>query len=205
MTHEEAERFEATIAAGGITLFPADTVYGLAVDPESENAVERLYELKGRPPQRPAAVMFFDLEAALDALGDVPERTLATLRRILPGALTAIVPNPAGLYPLACRPRPERLGVRVPRLTGAIEPLSVVRRPVMQSSANLSGGADARRLEDVDAAVRAGVDVELDGGELPGTPSTVVDLTGYGASGEFRILREGAVPAEELAGLLDLT
>ena len=75
----------------------------------------------------------------------------------------------------------------------------------MQSSANLSGGADARRLEDVDAAVRAGVDVELDGGELPGTPSTVVDLTGYGASGEFWILREGAVPAEELAGLLDLT
>src|SRR5438132_1029776 len=139
--------------------------------------------------------MFFDLEAALEAPGDVPERTLVTLRRILPGALTAIVPNPAGLYPLACGPRPDRLGVRVPRLTGAIEPLSVVRRPVMQSSANLSGGADARRLEDVDAAVRAGVDVELDGGELPGSPSTVVDLTGYGASGEFRILREGAVAA----------
>jgi L-threonylcarbamoyladenylate synthase len=203
VTREDAESLERTIAAGGIALFPADTVYGLAVDPESESAVERLYELKGRPPHRPAAVMFFDLDAALGALRDLPERTLAALQRMLPGGLTAIVPNLAGLYPLACGPDPARLGVRVPRLTGAIEPLAAIRTPVMQSSANRSGGADARRLEDVDPDVRAGVDVELDGGELPGTPSTVVDLSAYDASGEYRILREGAVQAGELRALLD--
>jgi L-threonylcarbamoyladenylate synthase len=205
VTREDAERFEGTIAAGGIALFPADTVYGLAVDPESANAVERLYDLKGRPPQRPAAVMFFGLEPALEALRDMPQGTLAALQRLLPGRLTAIVPNRAGLYPLACGPDPDRLGVRVPRLAGAIEPLAAVRRPVMQSSANLSGGADARRLEDVDPAVRAGVDLELDGGELPGIPSTVVDLTAYEAAGEYRILREGAVSADQLRAVLDST
>jgi L-threonylcarbamoyladenylate synthase len=72
---------------------------------------------------------------------------------------------------------------------------------VLQSSANPSGGADARRLEDVDPAIRAQVDLELDGGELPGTPSTVVDLTRFEDGGGYEILREGALPADALRAL----
>lgn len=195
-------RFEAAIASGGIALFPADTVYGLAVDPDSETAVRRLYELKGRPGERPAAVMFFALEPALAAIDDLPRRTAGALRRLLPGAVTVVLPNPRHRYPLACGPTPDRLGLRVPDLTGALAPLAAVRRPVMQSSANPSGGPDARRLADVDPAIRAGVDAELDGGELPGTPSTVVELAGYEASGDFQILREGAVAASDIAAKL---
>jgi L-threonylcarbamoyladenylate synthase len=190
--------FERCIAAGGVALFPADTVYGLATDPESGEAVDRLYRLKGRSPHQPAAVMFFRLELALAALPELGGRTLAALERLLPGALTLLLANPERRFPLACGPEPERLGLRVPDLPLLAE----VSRPVLQSSANPSGGADARRLEDVDERIRGGVDLVLDGGELPGTPSTVVDLSDYEQSGGFEILREGAVPTDRVAAAL---
>jgi L-threonylcarbamoyladenylate synthase len=181
-----------------VALFPADTVYGLATDPDSREGVERLYRLKGRSADRPAAVMFFRLELALAALAELGERTRGAFERLLPGGVTLIVPNPARRYPLACGPEPERLGIRVPRLTGALEPLSAASWPVLQSSANRSGAPDARSVEAVPAPIRAGVDMILDGGELPGTPSTVVDLSDYEDGGGFRIAREGAVPSAEI-------
>ena len=202
MTAEEVRTFERCIAVGGVALFPADTVYGLATEPDSREGVRRLYELKGRPPARPAAVMFFQLSLALAALPELGDRTREALSRLLPGGLTLLVPNPSRRYPLACGPSPERLGLRVPVLAGGLEPLGEVTWPVLQSSANRSGGRDARRLEDVDARIRGGVDLHIDGGELSGTPSTVVDLTDFEADGEFAVLREGAVPATRVEELL---
>jgi L-threonylcarbamoyladenylate synthase len=192
------EAFERCISVGGVALFPADTVYGLATDPDSREGVDRLYRLKGRPPERPAAVMFFQLDLALAALPELPERTRGALERLLPGQVTLVLPNPVRRYPLACGPEPEKLGLRVPD----VPLLADVKWPVLQSSANPSGGADARRIEDVDERIRAGVDLVVDAGELPGTPSTVVDLTGYEEGGGYKILREGAVPAERLAAAL---
>lgn len=202
MTRDEVATFERCIAVGGVALFPADTVYGLATEPESRDGVDRLYRLKGRHPDQPAAVMFFALELALAALPELGPSTRAAVERLLPGPLTLLLPNPAQRYPLACGPDPERLGLRVPRLDGPLAPLAEMRWPVLQSSANLSGGPDARRLEDVDERIRRGVDLQLDGGELPGTPSTVVDLTAYEGDGSFAVVREGAVPAAELASKL---
>jgi L-threonylcarbamoyladenylate synthase len=202
VTEEDVERFERALAAGGIGLFPADTVYGLAVDAESEAGVRRLYELKGRPQDKPAAVMFFDAAPPAAVLEPLGERTRAALSRLLPGPVTAIVPNPRRRYPLACGPEPEKLGVRVPRLGPDLAPLRALSRPVLQSSANPSGGSDPRRLAAVDPRIRAGVDAELDGGELPGTPSTVVDLTAYEDGGAYALLREGAVSAERLSDLI---
>jgi L-threonylcarbamoyladenylate synthase len=202
MTAAEVAAFERCVASGRVALFPADTVYGLAVDPESAQAVERLYALKGRPADRPAAVMFFQLDAALEALPELGGRTLEALRRLLPGALTAVLPNPARRYPLACGPAPERIGLRVPALGGALTPLASMSRPVLQSSANLSGGPDARRLGDVDRQVRDGADFALDGGELPGVASTVVDLSAYEDAGGYDVLREGAVPAAAVRAAL---
>jgi L-threonylcarbamoyladenylate synthase len=112
------------------------------------------------------------------------------------------VPNPRRLYPLACGPEPERLGIRIPALPRELAPLAGIRRPILQSSANPSGGRDPRRLADVDPALRAGAGAELDGGELPGTPSTVVDLSSYEAAGEYSILRAGALGGARLAELL---
>jgi L-threonylcarbamoyladenylate synthase len=192
VTAEEVETFERCIAVGGVALFPADTVYGLATEPDSSEGVRRLYRLKGRRPDRPAAVMFFRLGLALAALPELPGRTRGALERLLPGAVTLLLPNPARRFPLACGPAPEVLGLRVPRLDGELAPLAGVGWPVLQSSANLTGEADARRVTDVDERVRAGVDLILDGGELLGTPSTVVDLTRYHGGG-FEVMREGAV------------
>jgi L-threonylcarbamoyladenylate synthase len=189
--------FEECVARGGVVLFAADTVYGLATGAESAEGVRRLYEIKGRPQDRPAAVMFFRLKDALAALPELGPRTRGALDRLLPGPVTLLLPNPERRFPLACGPAPERLGLRVPDVPA----LAGVHTPVLQSSANPSGGADVRRLEDVDPGIRAQVDLELDGGELPGTPSTVVDLTDYEASGEYEILRQGALSADALRGL----
>lgn len=193
---------DACVASGGVALFPADTVYGLAADPESAVAVHRLHELKRRPPAMPSALMWFALEPALEALADLGPRTRAALQELLPGAVTLIVANRARRFPLACGPDPERLGVRVPGLAGPLAGLRTARRPVLQSSANVHGGPDPRRVEDVPAAIRSGVDLELDGGELPGTPSTVVDLAGYEDGGEWSVVRAGAVATDDLRRVL---
>jgi L-threonylcarbamoyladenylate synthase len=202
VTPEDVETFERCISVGGVAIFPADTVYGLATEPDSREGFDRLYRLKGRAPDKPAAVMFFQLDVALAAMPELGERTRAAVERLLPGALTLVLPNPAGRYPLASGPDPERLGLRVPRLDGNLAPLSVVGWPVLQSSANRSGGPDARRVEDVDERVRAGVDLVLDAGELPGTPSTVLDLTAYEEEGSWSVIREGAVPLEAVLACL---
>ena len=202
MTQDDVAAFDRCVAAGGVAVFPTDTVYGLATAPDSRAGVERLYRLKGRPPTQPAAVMFFDLERGLAALPELGGRTRAAVERLLPGGLTVLLPNPARRYPLACGPVPERLGVRVPALEGALAPLAGVRGPVLQSSANRSGGRDAVRLEDVDEEIRHGADLVLDGGELGGRPSTVVDLTAYEETGAHPIVREGAVPGDRVEVLL---
>jgi L-threonylcarbamoyladenylate synthase len=203
VTPEDVETFERCISVGGVAIFPADTVYGLATEPDSREGVERLYRLKGRVADKPAAVMFFQLDAALAALPELGERTRAAVERLLPGALTLVLPNPAHRYPLACGPEPERIGLRVPLLDGELAPLAGVGWPVLQSSANRAGEPDARRVTDIDGRVRAGVDLVLDAGELPGTASTVIDLRRYEAQGRWSIVREGAVGPDDVAHALD--
>jgi L-threonylcarbamoyladenylate synthase len=202
LTAADAQTFSRCIAVGGIAVFPADTVYGLACEPDSKEAVQRLYLLKRRRPDKPAAVMFFALELALAALPELGPRTAGALRALLPGGVTLLLPNPARRFPLACGPQPETIGLRVPAWPPALAALADVRWPVLQSSANEAGGSDARRLADVPEAIRRRADLVLDGGELPGTPSTVVDLRDYEADGSWAIVREGAVPAADVAAAL---
>jgi L-threonylcarbamoyladenylate synthase len=203
----DAERLQECVSGGGVAVLPTDTVYGICCDPDDEIAARRLYELKGYPPARsparPAAVMFFALEFALAALGeqlDGVER--AALETLLPGPVTLLLPNRAARFVVACGPDPTTIGLRVPRLPDALATLRTVRLPVMQSSANLYGQADARTLSAVPSEMLAGADLALDGGELPGVPSTVIDLRGYASSGEWRVLREGSLPALTVESLL---
>jgi L-threonylcarbamoyladenylate synthase len=191
----DADAFERCIAGGGVAVFPADTVYGLACDPDDEAAVRRLYALKGRAPDKPSAVMFFDLDGALAALPELGEPTRRVFERLLPGPVSLVVGNPRRRFALACGPDPESLGVRVP----VVERLAGVSRPVLQSSANLAGGPDAVCLADVPESIRAGADVVIDGGRLPGTPSTVIDLRAIEHGGEWRVLREGALAASAVS------
>lgn len=166
-------RFEDAIRAGGVVVFPADTVYGLACDPANEAAITELYALKGRAPTKPAAHMVF----SPGALPPIPGRGI----ELLPGPVTLLIPGPGG----------GTLGIRYPANTL----LEGARVTVLQSSANLAGGPDARTLDEVPLSIREGADLVIDAGPLPGAPSTVVDLTGDG----HRIVREGALSAAEIA------
>jgi L-threonylcarbamoyladenylate synthase len=198
VTPEDVETFERCISVAGVAVFPADTVYGLATEPDSREGVDRLYRLKGRLPGKPSAVMFFQLELALAALPELGERTRSVVETLLPGPVTILLPNPAERFPLACAGEPDRIGIRVPLLEGALAPLRSVRWPVLQSSANLAGEPEARRVEDVAPEIRAGADLVLDGGELPGTPSTVVDFSAWESDGTFEVVREGAFPVDAM-------
>lgn len=170
------------IGAGGIVLFGADTVYGLACDPANPAAVARLHELKGRPAEKPSALMFFAVERALASLPTLGPRTRTAVERILPGPVTVVLPTG---------------GLRVPRVAED-HPLRDLKGPVLQSSANRSGGREARRLEQVEEGIRDEVDLVLDAGELPGTASTVVDLRAWEGEGRWTVLRVGALPLATL-------
>jgi L-threonylcarbamoyladenylate synthase len=181
------------VSGGGVAVFPTDTVYGLCCDAEDGDAVERLYALKGRAPSKPAALLCFSLEVALAALGELDGRILTALRALLPGPVTVLLANPLRRYPLTGG---ELLGLRV------IDIGLSLAMPVLQSSANDAGGADARRLAEVPLAIRDGADLVIDGGELPGVPSTVVDLSRFERDGTWQTVRSGALSDAALAALL---
>jgi L-threonylcarbamoyladenylate synthase len=195
MRGAKAGAFERTISDGGVVLFPSDTVYGLACDPSDRGAIEQLYALKGRAPDKAAAVMFFDLQAAFDALPEIGPRTQSVLRTLLPGPLTVLLANPERRFALACGADPYTLGIRVV----SVPELSGVHLAVMQSSANLSGGRDPARLEDVEATIRTGADLVVEGGDLPGLASTVLDLRSYEETGGWTIVRQGPISEAVIA------
>jgi L-threonylcarbamoyladenylate synthase len=188
---------ERTIAGGGVVVFPSDGVYGLACDPLDAAAIGRIHALKGRDDGKPSAVMYFSPLAFRELVAGLGPRTVAAASALLPGPVTLVVANPEHRYPLACRDDRERLGVRL--IAG---PLAGAMCPVFQTSANLSGQPAPRALGGVPEAVRGGADLVIDGGELPGLPSTVVDLAAIETDGEWRVLREGAISEGDLAAAL---
>lgn len=189
LTAETAIEFERTIARGGIAIFPTDTLYGIACNPDDQAAADRIYELKGRPPLKPSAVMFFSVEHLLAELGSsLSEKTRKLVDELFPGPFTLVIPNPAQRYAPACADTPQKLGVRVPKLEGYLEPLANIKVPVMQTSANLSGGADPTAMEDIEPQIIEDVDLALDGGPLLGYGSTVADVSEL-EQGRWRLLR----------------
>ncbi|HEV3048511.1 MAG TPA: L-threonylcarbamoyladenylate synthase [Solirubrobacteraceae bacterium] len=202
LSQQDAMRLRDCVAGGGVAVLPTDTVYGVCCDPDDEQAARRLYALKGRPAARPAAVMFFALEPALELLGDLHPDESAALQALLPGPVTALLANPAARFAPACRTDPATLGLRVPRLPESLAALGELTLGVMQTSANISGEPDARTLGQIPASLREGADCVLDGGELPGTPSTVVDLRDYAEHRRWHVLREGAMAREAVRAAL---
>ncbi|MDX6617238.1 MAG: L-threonylcarbamoyladenylate synthase [Solirubrobacterales bacterium] len=189
--------FERVIADGGVAVFPADGLYGLACDPTNGAAIKRIHELKNRETGKPSAVMYFSQEAMGEILESVTPIVRAILSALLPGPVTLVLDNPEGRYPLANGEAPDRLGVRL--IDG---PLSGLVVPVFQTSANRSGEPPPARAEDVHEQIASSVDLVIDGGELTGEPSTVVDLTKIEAGGSWDVLREGALSYGDLESKL---
>jgi L-threonylcarbamoyladenylate synthase len=180
----------AALLAGRQALLPTDTVYGL-VSTADEDAVARLYELKGRKPEQPTALLAASIDALVTCVPELAEHR-PLLDRVLPGPYTLVLPNPGRRYAWLAGSRPDALGVRVPALTARAAAVLDAVGCVAATSANDPGGPDPLRLADVPERLRAACPA-LDEGPLGGVPSTVVDLTGS----EPRVLREGAVSAAE--------
>jgi L-threonylcarbamoyladenylate synthase len=191
-TDAAVEAAVAAIRAGKPAVLPTDTVYGLCASPYREGPVRRLYRLKGRPEEQPTALLVADFELMLECLPELRGRSATIARALLPGPYTLVFPNPGRRYRWLTGSRPDAIGVRVPTLSGPGRAVLDQVGAVAATSANLPGGPDPVSADDVPAELRGGA-VVVDGGKLPGVPSTVIDVT----SSEPRVIREGAGAAEE--------
>jgi L-threonylcarbamoyladenylate synthase len=188
----------AAIRAGKLVVIPTDTVYGLACTPYHDEPVRALFALKGRVAGQPIALVASSLDWLLECVPELRGRAAVLARALLPGPYTLVLPNPARRYPWLNGDRPDTIGVRVPNVEGRAREILDGAGAIAATSANRHGDVDPRRLGDVPQEILDSVSAAADGGELPGTPSTVLDLTGQNPV----VLREGAVPeAEALARL----
>ena len=195
----EVDEAVAALRAGKPVVLPFDTVYGLAADPYREEPALRLYRLKGRDETQPSALVASSLDYLLECVPELRGRAASQARLLLPGPVTLVVPNPARRYRWLTGSRKDAIGVRVPALDGPGGEILERVGAVVATSANHPGEQDPGRLDEVPEEIRKGAAAVVDGGELPGTPSTVIDLTGP----EPRVLREGALPEEEALRRLD--
>ena len=181
------------LLAGRLIVLPTDTVYGLCASPYREEPVRRLYRLKGREELQPTALVGSDLDMLLECVPELRGRTGTILRALLPGPYTVIAPNPSRRFRWLTGARPDTIGLRVPLLEGPAADVLDRVSAVAATSANLPGERDPARVDQIPEPIRAGCEIVVDAGELPGVPSTVVDITGA----EPRVLREGPVSASE--------
>jgi|SRR5579864_1377173 len=177
----------AALRAGEPVLLPTDTVYGLC-SAADESPVQRLYALKGRVTGRPTTLLAASVDALLDCVPELDERLL---RSLLPGGYTLLLPNPARRYPWLTGAHPETIGVRVCVLPAQARAVVAAVGAVAATSANEPGEPPPASLEEVPLRIRAACAAELDAGRLPGTASTVLDLTGP----QPAVVREGAAPS----------
>ncbi len=183
----EVDDVAAAILAGRPAIIPTDTVYGLVTTPYREEPVRRLYGLKSRAASQPTALIAVDLDTLFECLPELRGPAGAVASAVLPGPYTLVLANPARRFPWLAGDNPDAIGVRVPSVSGIAKTLLEQVGAVAGTSANLAGGPEARRLADVPEALRAEC-AALDGGELPGIASTVIDFTGP----EPVVLRRGA-------------
>jgi tRNA threonylcarbamoyl adenosine modification protein (Sua5/YciO/YrdC/YwlC family) len=188
----------SAIRAGKAVIIPTDTVYGLCVSPYSEDPVRRLSRLKGRSEEQPIALLASDLEMLFECVPELRGRSGTIARALLPGPYTLVFPNPAGRYRWLTGSTPESIGVRVPKLEGYGRQVLDRVGAVAATSANLHGEGDPRTVGEIPQELIAGVAEVVDGGPVPGTPSTVIDFTGP----EPVVLRHGAGDVERALSLV---
>lgn len=178
----DLDRAADALRDGKLVVYPTETVYGLGGDALDPDAIERVFEAKGRDRSRPISLAVPSVDRAFEYV-DVTDRERAFMRSFLPGPVTIVVSKRA-LVPDALTGGRSRVGVRVPDHELAQSLLDRVA-PITATSANVSGSESVTTLDDLDSAIADAAAVLLAGGDTPGTASTVVDVT----AGE--VLREG--------------
>lgn len=182
------------LRAGAVVVLPTDTVYGLAALPGDRAAMDRLFALKGRGPTVPVAVLCADADQALALAGPISDAVAGVARRWWPGPLTLVLPRRPGIVLHLGEPS-STVGLRVPDHP-LVRAIAAVVGPIAATSANRHGMPTPTSAAAIAVDLGAGLDLVVDGGELTGGASTVVD-----ASHEpWDVLREGPIPARDLLG-----
>lgn len=203
-TPEEAQyaiqQAVGVLAGGGLVIFPTETVYGLAADALSQEAVLRVWEVKGRPADKPLPVQVANVEGLRLLWREVPDDLLPLINAFMPGALTLVYWR-SGLVPDVVTAGADTVGVRIPDHPVALALLGTFARPIVAPSANLSGDPPPRRVEEIPSLLLERVDLVIDAGDTGGgVPSTVLDVTVRPA----RVLRAGAIATHELRKYVDV-
>ena len=205
INHEKPEdsliRYAADqIRAGEVLGMPTDTFYGLAADPFNLRAVDRVYDIKSRSRHKPLSLLIESVDQAEELARPLSPEFYELARRFWPGPLTIIV-RAASRLPLKVTANTGNVALRVPAAT---IPLAVVQRaaiPVTATSANLSGATECTTAQAVREQLHDRISIIVDGGTSPrDVASTIVDLSGE--HGPWRVMREGAIPTEEITRLL---
>jgi L-threonylcarbamoyladenylate synthase len=192
------EEAAALILAGEIVAVPTDTLYGLAADPFSTDAVARVFAAKGRAAERALALIASDIAQIEDRLGPLSPDARRLAAAFWPGPLTLLVPRPATM-PDAVTGGLAQVGVRVPAHAVARGLCCASARPLTATSANPSGAPAPAHPGDVAQTLNESVALLLDAGPAPGgPPSTIVDVS----DGKVRLVRPGAVSWDEVQACL---
>ncbi len=196
---DTVEQAVAALRAGDLVIVPTDTVYGLAATADGEEPSRRLYLLKHREGIQPTALVAASVDRLLECVPELRGRAETIARALLPGPYTLVLPNPARRFSWLTGPRPDTIGIRVPALSGAAAAVLDQAGAIVATSANLPGQPDPCTLDEVPQALRDGVAAAIDGGRLPGLPSTVIDFTAT----DPVVLRRGAGDVDEALARAD--
>ena len=165
----------------GIVIYPTDTIYGLGGDAFSEEAIRKVYEYKKRPLSNPISIAVCDIDM-INGVARVDEYASLFIDQFLPGPVTVVLPA-RNCVPEMLTGGTGMIGIRFPDHPLALELISRFDSPITATSANITGGKDPVTPKECHVPY----DFLIDGGRLPGTPSTVVDLISR------KIIRKGAL------------
>jgi L-threonylcarbamoyladenylate synthase len=186
------------VQAGGVVVYPTETLYGLGANALHTGAIRRVREIKQREGRKPILVIVPTIQAAEQLAIDLRPKARLLMERFWPGPLTLVLRASAAV-PEELTQGTHTIGIRVPSSPLCLKLLRLCDCPMTSTSANLSGEPPALEIDPIRRALAPGVDLYLDGGKLPSTlPSTVVDTTGP----HLRVLRDGAVPVSSLKAVV---
>ena len=195
---DDRTRAAELIAQGGLVAVPTETVYGLAGNGLDADAVQKIYEVKGRPAVKPLSLMVPDESAMVRYCHDVPPQAYALARRFWPGPLTIVLPAKDQIPPIVLAGG-DTVGLRCPDHPLTLELLRTCGLPLAAPSANPSGEPSPKNAEQVLAYFDGEIEAVIDGGPCGiGKESTLIDMSAV----PYRILRQGALPAETIADAL---
>lgn len=192
------QQVAGVVRAGGVLIFPTDTVYGIGCNVYDEDAVERVFEIKGRDADKAMPVLVGDTEQAEALAADMPEAAITLMEKFWPGPLTIVVKKAEDVPEIVTGGAPT-VGIRVPD-SEICRVLIQQSMPIVAPSANRQGVKPPAELAEVDAAILDAVDLGIASGRAVGVPSTVVEVNSRG----LKLIREGSITLKELEQAIGL-